>query len=131
MIDKTWDELDKTGDTAVRFDWVKYIISQFTIAYSKERAKTKREKESRLLKKLDMLNEKICNNSIEDFELKHYEQLKKEMEMMEEEKTRGAWVRSRLEHLALDEKSTAFFFNKSKKVFEEKKHLMLFILMMT
>ena len=44
----------------------------------------------------------------------------KTLKNYEEYKARGAWIRSRLERIELDEKSTIFFYNKSKQIYEKK-----------
>ena len=49
-----------------------------------------------------------------------YGDLKKHLEGLEDYRARGAWIRSRLDHMEADEKSTAFFFNKSKHIYEKK-----------
>ena len=120
LITTAWNELAGNDDLAVRFDWLKYKIRQFSIAYSKKRAKSFRKQEEKIGKEIENLDEKICNNTISDQELIVYDELKKQLENMEEYKAKGAWIRSRLEHLELDEKSTAFFYNKSKQIYEKK-----------
>ena len=42
------------------------------------------------------------------------------LECLEEEKAKRAWIRSRLDIIEKDEKSTSFFFNKSKQMFSKK-----------
>ena len=120
LINKSWDELEENENLALRFDWVKYKIRQFSIVYSKEKAKKDREKELKIQKELTILDEKICTETITDQELNLYDELKKQLESYEEYKARGAWIRSRLERIELDEKSTAFFYNRSKQIFEKK-----------
>ena len=53
-------------------------------------------------------------------EITRYNELKEELENIEEEKAKGVWIRSRLEYIENDEKSTRFFFNKSKTSFQRK-----------
>ena len=61
-----------------------------------------------IVKEIEILDEKICKETIDDHELLVYEDLKKRLEKIEEYKARDAWIGSRLEHLESDEKSTAF-----------------------
>ena len=72
------------------------------------------------MKHLQKLEEKICEQVACEGELKQYNELKHELEVLEEDKAKGAWIRSRLDIIEKDEKSTSFFFNKSKQTFEKK-----------
>ena len=56
LIANAWNELDGNINLALRFDWVKYKIRQFSITYSKERAKINREKEQKNQKELQYLD---------------------------------------------------------------------------
>ena len=69
------------------------------------------------MKRLEHLEEKICEQVACEGELKQYNELKIELESLEEEKAKGAWIRSRLDIIEKDEKSTSFFFNKSKQMY--------------
>ena len=120
LIERSWNEFDGNGDLSLRFDWVKYKIRQFSLAYSKQKAKHNREKEFQILNEIEILDRKICNEEATEQELVTYDNLKKQLESIEEYKARGAWVRSRLEQLEGDEKSTTFFYNKSKQIYEKK-----------
>ena len=120
LIDTAWNELAGNDNLALRFDWVKYKIRQFSITYNKTKAKINREQELKIVKKIKDLDEKICKETINEQELLVYEELKKQFEKIEEYKTKGAWIRSRLEHIESNEKSTAFFYNKSKQIYEKK-----------
>ena len=90
------------------FDYLKYKIRQFSIEYSKQRTKRRREHESLLLKRLEHLEEKICEQVACEGELKQYNELKIELESLEEEKAKGAWIRSRLDIIEKDEKKYIF-----------------------
>ena len=78
LIDTTWNELAGNDNLALRFDWVKYKIRQRFIAYSKIKANMKREQETKVIKEIKNLDEKICKETINDQELLVYEGLKKE-----------------------------------------------------
>ena len=121
LIDTAWNELEGNDNLALRFDRVKYKIRQFSIAYGKQMAKRIREQKTKTIKEIESLDEKICNETISDQELNVYEEFKKKLEDMEKYKARGEWIRSRLEHLESNEKSTAFFYNISKQTYEKKK----------
>ena len=120
LINDIWFNCKDTLDLGVRFDWLKYNIRKFSIEYCKQRAKNKRNKEHNVIKQLEHLDEKICEGVACPGELNQYNELKNELESIEEERARGVWIRSRLEHIESDEKSSAFFFNKSKVMYQKK-----------
>ena len=119
VINNAWNELKENNDLSLRLLWVKYKIRQFSITYSKEKAKIMRENKFKQ-NEIERLDIKICNEQITDSELGVYKELKKNLEQIEEYKVREAWVRPRLEHLESDEKSTAFLNNKSKQIYDKK-----------
>ena len=84
LIDTAWNELAENDNLALRFDWVKYKIRQFSITYSKTKAKINREQELKIVKEIEDLDEKICNETINEQELLVYEELKKQFEKIEE-----------------------------------------------
>ena len=51
LIDTAWNELQGNDNLALRFDWVKYKIRQFSIAYGKQRAKRIREQETKIIER--------------------------------------------------------------------------------
>ena len=97
-------------DMLVRFDWLKYKIKEYTIQYCKNRAKTKRKKETEIMKELELLDTKICNLKASNEEIVRYDGLKTEVEKIIEEKSRGAWVRSRVEFAEKNEKKQCLLF---------------------
>ena len=79
-----------------------------------------RQKETKLINELEILDIKICSLEASNEEISHYHDLKTELERITEEKAKGAWVRSRLEFVEKHEKSNTYFFNKSKESFKKK-----------
>ncbi len=77
IIDTEWKKLESHQDLALRFDWVKHKIREYSIKYGKLKAKLNREKENNLLDTLSVLDKKICEETITDRELKSYEENKK------------------------------------------------------
>ena len=90
LIDTAWNELNGNDNLALRFDWVKYKIRQFSIAYSKNKAKINREQETKILREIEDLCDKICKETICEQELLVYDEFKKRLENIEEYKTKGA-----------------------------------------
>ena len=66
------------------------------------------------MKELELLDTKICNLTASNNEIVRYDGLKAEVEKIIEEKSKGAWVRSRVEFAEKNEKSNAYIFNKAK-----------------
>ena len=97
LINKVWDDSTEMTDMLVRFDWLKYKIKEYTIQYCKKRAKAKRQKEKEIMKELELLDTKICNLTASNNEIVRYDGLKTEVEKIIEEKSKGAWIRSRIE----------------------------------
>ena len=114
LINRVWEESVHISDVCTRFDWLKYHIRNFSIQYCKVRAQKKREREKYVVNELNYLYKKICEEMACCGEISRYNELKDELECIEEDKAKGVWIRSRLEYLENDEKSTCFFFNKSK-----------------
>lgn len=104
LINQVWDDNSNITDVQTRFDYLKYKIMDYTIQYCKKRAKNKRQKEAKLIHELEMLDIKICNLTASNEEISHYHELKTELEIITEEKAKGAWVRSRLEFVEKHEK---------------------------
>ena len=56
------------SDKRVAWDWMKYNVRLFSISYSKELAKTKRERDEQLQKKLQIVQAQIEQNPCEEVE---------------------------------------------------------------
>ena len=115
LIEKVWEDTKDTENLSTRYDWLKYNIRKYSIDYCKQRAKTKKLNENIIIEKIQILEEKICNETASNEELNTYQNLKNELELIEEERARGFWIRSGLERIEHDEKSTTFFLNTAKK----------------
>ena len=109
LINQAWDESNSLSELSVRFDYLKYKIRQFSIDYCKKRSKSKKDKTTKLMQELTDLDCKICNETINNEELIRYNELKQDLKFIEEENAKGAFIRSRLEHIENDEKKHCFF----------------------
>ena len=85
------------SDKRVAWDWMKYNVRLFSISYSKELAKTKREREEQLQRKLQIAQAQFEQNSCEEVE-KILDECKAEL-----------IVRARTRWHEYGEKSTNFF----------------------
>ena len=120
LIKKVWEDANNIENLNTRYDWLKYNIRKYTIDYCKQRAKSKKLKENKIIDDIQLLDVKICNETASEDELNTYKNLKYELEHIEEERARGHWIRSGLERIENDEKSTSFFLNKAKSNFKKK-----------
>ena len=120
IIEQSWKESPNNTNLALRFDWLKHKIREYSIKFGKEKAKNSRKREREIVDQINTFEEMIGNDTISNEQLDEYNDLKKQLESLEDYKTKGLWIRSRLEHIESDEKSTAFFFNKAKHIYNSK-----------
>jgi len=104
-----WKEEGKEfSDMRVVWDWIKYNVHLFSMQYSKELARTKREKEESLQKKLQAAQIQFEQNQCEEFE-KILDKCKTEVEKFYDEKVNGLIVHSKARWHEHGEKSTKYF----------------------
>ena len=107
------------SDKRVAWDWMKYDVCLFSISYSKELAKTKREREEQLQSKLQIAQAKFEQNSCEEVE-KILDECKAELENFYEEKANGLIVRAKTRWHEYGEKSTKYFLSLEKRNYTRK-----------
>ena len=98
-------------------------IRSVTIAFTKGKCKLINKRESEVTKLLDDLDVKICqSNDLQniDSELKIYEDLKKELQTIYENKGKAAMFRSKCRWLEKGERPTSYFFNLEKTNYNKK-----------
>ena len=93
----------------------------FSISYSKELAKTKREREEQLQRKLQIAQAQFEQNSCEEVE-KILDECKVELENLYEEKANGLIVCARTRWHEYGKKSTKYFLSLEKRNYT-RKHL--------
>ena len=120
LINSKWEEHSNITDLRVRYDLLKYFIVDYSIAFSKQKAKTTRKEQSTLLKTLEKLDKKIVANTISEEELKQFSENKSRLEFIYKQKAEGERLRAKIDNIELDEKSTSFFHRKAKVVYEKK-----------
>ena len=104
FIEKIRDENANIIDLRVRFDYLKYEIMLYSTfflyrRFSKVKAKILRDHEFNTVNKITELDDKIIEGNITDLEFNEHNNLKKDLEHIEEIKANGARVRSRLEQI--------------------------------
>ena len=80
-----------------------------------------REREYKTIQLLANLDDKICSEQASREDLELYSQLKCEQETFEEIRAKGAWIRSKINFIEMNEKRRAFFFNQEKETYERKR----------
>ena len=123
---KMKEKLDqwKTGgeefsDVRVVWDWIKCNVRLFTINYSKEVAKTKREREEKLQRTLQIAQEQFQQTPCEEVQ-KILDECKADLENVYKEKANGLIVRARAKWHEYGEKSTKYFLSLEKRNYTRK-----------
>ena len=92
-----------------------------TIAYSKKKRCNLRNRETVIQRKLEELDEEICNNqNLDDDILTEFQNLKKELTEIYHTKGKEAMFRSKVRCIENGEKPTKYFFNLEKRNYEKK-----------
>ena len=107
-------ERKEFSDIRVAWDWIKYNVHLFSMQYSKELARIKRQKEESLQKNLQAAQIQYQQNQCEEFE-KIMDECKTEIEKFYDEKANGSIVRSRARWHEHGEKSTKYFLSLEKR----------------
>ena len=96
-------------------------MRSMTIAYSKKKRFNLRNRETVIQRKLEELDEEICNNqNLDDDILTEYQNLKKELTEIYHTKRKEAMFRSKVRWIENGEKPTKYFFNLEKRNYEKK-----------
>ena len=99
-------------------------IRGLTIAYSKNKAKRQRKRESDVQTRLEELEERISDSTSDEFinkALNEKEILKQQLLLFYEEKANGLMIRSKTRWTEKGEKPTKYFFNLEKRNYSRKK----------
>ena len=110
-------------DKRMFWELLKMEIRCMTISYAKRKAKETNKRELIIKDTLDKLDHIICNNADLtniDQELKQYENLKKELQELYENKGEAAKFRSKCLWVERGEKPTKYFFNLEKRNYSRK-----------
>lgn len=105
-------------DKRMYWELLKMEIRCFTISFAKGKAKETWKRELIIKDEMDRLDHIICSNSditSLDEELKQYDNLKKELQQMYENKGEAAKFRSKCMWVEKGERPTKYFFQSRKK----------------
>ena len=106
------------------WELLKMEIRCFTISFAKGKAKETRNRELIIKEEMDRLDHIICSNSditsVDEEELKQYDNLKKELQQINENKGEAAKFRSKCMWAEKGERSTKYFFHLEKRNYSRK-----------
>ena len=106
-----WKLEYNNDDKRVEWELLKYKIRKFIVKFSKNEKSVKKDKELELEKKLIILERNLKTQKDQT----DYDETKKQLQNIEDEKTKGCIVRSRVKWHEEGEKSTKFFFELEKQ----------------
>ena len=98
---------------------VKMEIRAFTIAYSKQKARQRKDYEQHLLQEAQRLQNTVESHPTPEV-IKEYEIIKNKLVNISFDRTRGACVRSKARWHEFGERSSKYFFNLEKRNYENK-----------
>ena len=113
-------ELNDIIDKRIQWDLLKFEIQCKTIAFSKRKAKERRQLENDTQTKCDLLFEKMCRDKLTPNEEEEYQACKEILEGISSYKEQGTHIRSRVYFIEKYEKSNRYFYNKEKESYNKK-----------
>ena len=120
LIDQKWNEYQHITDLNLRYELLKFEIKQYSYHYGKERAKQARQNEKDLISRIEALDRKIILNTATTEEQDLFYSLKGQLNEMKIYKAKGQYIRSRIEFVENNERSTRYFFNQEKQAYDKK-----------
>ena len=106
-------------DHGLLWELIKMEIRAFTISYSKQIAKTKKDYEKDLIQEVSRLGN-LGENSSSPETVQKYIKVKNELDKISYDRTRGACVRSKARWHEFGERSSKYFLNLEKRNYENK-----------
>ena len=95
----------------LKWELLKYEIRKFTIDYTKRQAKERRKRQAYLKSELKKLENNLENSD----NLRKYESLKNDLELIYDPIAEGVRIKSKCDWYEQGEKSTKFFLNLEKQ----------------
>ena len=90
-------------DPIDRFEYLKIFVKSKSIAYSKERSKENNIRRTVLQATIQFCNKKLITNPNDEVNIENLFKAKKELEVFELEKAKGAMARSRMKEVTMGE----------------------------
>ena len=114
---QTWKAEMTNTDSRIMWEWLKFKIREYTVHFSKQIARQKKDQLNQLTKELKDLEDELATNN--DTYLQ-YTIKKKELENMMDEKTEGMLIRAKVKWFQEGEKSTKYFYSLEKRNYNKK-----------
>jgi exonuclease III len=111
LLSKKIIQYNKFEDKGLVWDLVKMDIRSHTISYATFKAKQTREYEKLLQDELKDIEQDLADNPTDDTKAQYHTNIK-ELEKINNEKTRGSQIRARATHIQYNEKNSTYFFQK-------------------
>ena len=108
-------------DLGLKWDVIEMKIRGFTVQYSKRRARSEKDQEKQLPKKLNDLQEKLCSSRNDPNVLNEHYSLKAKLEKISNRKIKGTILRSKARWYEHEENNSKYFLNLEKRNFLRKK----------
>ena len=120
LINDKWKQYSHINDLRVRWDLLKFEIQTFSMKYAKNKAKERKQEEMRSWETVNRIDKLIIDGSASQNDLNEYETAKQSLETIETYRANGEYIRSRVEFIEQNEKSTTYFYNTAKQFFDKK-----------
>ena len=113
------EEVKNYIDKGLAWDYIKMCIRTASIAFAKKHSIEQKKHERLLIDELNALHKSYMRNNITD-NLEKITKLKKKLETIQNDRTAGAIIRSKLKNIELGERNTAYFLSLEKSNSEKK-----------
>ena len=117
------EKFNDIRDKRITWELLKMEIRSATISFAKRKARITNRRELEIKELLEELDDIICNNdNLQNVEreLKLFDNLKKELEVLNEHKGRAAMFRSKCRWIEQGERLTKYFLNIEKRKYNKK-----------
>jgi hypothetical protein len=104
---------DNMNDKGLMWDTIKMLVRSNTISYASNKAKKLREYEETIKNELNKITAKLEENADDDLQ-QQFTTNTKELEQINNQRTRGQQIRARAMHIEFNEKNSKYFLNKEK-----------------
>ena len=121
VLDDKIHNLNNMDDKGLMWDTIKMLITSHTINYASYKAKQRREYEVTIQKEIVGLMDKMHDNPDDDTKLQYYTNIK-ELELINNERTKGHQIRAHAMHIECNERNSKYFPNKEKTSSTSKKY---------
>jgi exonuclease III len=111
LLNENKHKYEQMENKGLAWDLAKMEIRSHTISYASYKARKTRVYEKNLQDELKEIEDKLANNPNNDTKAQYYTNVK-ELEKINNERTRGHQIRARAIHIQYNEKNSAYFFKK-------------------